>query len=131
MIGLDTNILVRYLIHDDAHQTAASQRIIQSFSPEAPGFVSLVVLVELVWVLLTLYHFEKKEIESLLEALLRSKDLVVQQAESVSQALRVYRSSRADFSDCLVERIDHAAGCQYTLTFDRDAAATAGMQLLV
>lgn len=131
MIGLDTNILVRYLTHDDPLQTVAAQRIVQSFSPAEAGFVSLVVIVELIWVLQAVYGFEKNEIERVVEALLRSKDLVIEQAESVSQALRAFRSSRADFSDCLIERIGHAAKCLYTLTFDQNAAATAGMRLLV
>lgn len=131
MIGLDTNILVRYLTHDDARQTGAAQRVIHSLSPDAPGFVSLVVIVELIWVLQALYGFEKDEVERVMESLLRSKDLVIEQADSASQALRAYQSGRADFSDCLIERIGHAAKCQYTLTFDRHAAATAGMHLLV
>jgi predicted nucleic-acid-binding protein len=130
MIGLDTNILVRYLTHDDPVQTAAARKILQSFTSDAPGFVSVIVVVELIWVLQTSYAFEKSEIDRVLEILLRTKDLVIEQAESVSQALRAYRSSRADFSDCLIERIGHAANCQSTVTFDRDAAATAGMKLL-
>jgi predicted nucleic-acid-binding protein len=131
MIGLDTNILVRYLTHDDPLQTVVARTIIQAFSPDAPGFISMVVIVELIWVLQSAYGFEKDEIERVLETLLRSKDLVIEQAESVSQALRAFRPSRADFSDCLIERIGYAAKCQYTVTFDQNAAATAGMRLLV
>ena len=71
MIGLDTNIVVRYLTHDDAAQTAAAGRVIDSLSQDSPGFLSLIVIVELVWVLEVSYRFKKNEIEQVLETLLR------------------------------------------------------------
>lgn len=129
MIGLDTNVVVRYLTHDDPVQTAVAVRVIHSLSSDAPGFVSLIVVAELVWVLEVSYRFKKNEIERVLETLLRSKELVVERAEIVWQALRTFSASRADFSDCLIERCGHAAECQYTATFDKHAAA-AGMRLL-
>jgi predicted nucleic-acid-binding protein len=89
----------------------------------------LIVVAELVWVLEVSYRFKKNEIERVLETLLRSKELVVERAEIVWQALRKFGASRADFSDCLIERCGHAADCQYTATFDKHAAA-AGMRLL-
>lgn len=130
MIGLDTNIIVRYLTHDDPTQTAAAVTLIDSLSPESPGFLSLVVVVELAWVLEVSYRFRKKEIEETLGILLQSKELVIERAEIVAQALRKFRGSRADFADCLIERTGHAAECQHTFTFDRNAV-TAGMKLLV
>ena len=129
MIGLDTNILVRYLTHDDPGQTAAAVKAIDALTAEAPGFISLIVVAELVWVLDGAYHFKKDEIEEVLEAILRSKELAVERAELVWQALHKFHSNRADFSDCLIERSAHAAECTYTLTFDQRAAA-AGMRLL-
>jgi predicted nucleic-acid-binding protein len=130
MIGLDTNIIVRYLTHDDPSQTAAAVRVIDSLSPDSPGFVSLIVIVELVWVLEVSYRFKKTEIERVLDTLLRSKELVLERAEIIAQTLRKFSASRADFADCLIERCGHAAECQYTVTFDRDAASAAGMKLL-
>jgi predicted nucleic-acid-binding protein len=130
MIGLDTNIVVRYLTHDDAAQTAAAVRMMDSLSSESPGFLSLIVMAELVWVLEFSYRFRKKEIEQVLETLLRSKELVIERAEIVSQALRKFSATRANFADCLIERCGHAAECQYTVTFDRNAASAAGMKLL-
>jgi predicted nucleic-acid-binding protein len=130
MIGLDTNIIVRYLIQDDPAQATAAARIVDSLSSESPGFLSLTVIVELVWVLDASYRFKKDEIEQLLETLLRSKELVVERAEIVWQALRKFSAGRADFADCLIERAANAAECEYTVTFDRNAAAGAGMQLL-
>lgn len=130
MIGLDTNIVVRYLTHDDAAQTAAAVKVIDSLSPDSPGFLSLIVIVELVWVLEVSYRFKKNEIEQVLDTLVRSKELVIERAETVWQASRKFRASRADFADCLIERCGHAAGCQYTVTFDHNAASTVGMKLL-
>jgi predicted nucleic-acid-binding protein len=128
--GLDTNIIVRYLTHDDAAQTVAAVKLIDSLSSYSPGFVSLIVIIKLVWVLEVSYRFKKGEIERVVESLLRSKELVIERAEIVWQALRKFSASRADFSDCLIERCGHAAECQYTLTFDRKAANAAGMRLL-
>jgi predicted nucleic-acid-binding protein len=130
MIGLDTNIVVRYLTHDDAAQTAAAVRLIDSLTSDKPGFLSLIAIVELVWVLEVSYRFKKSEIAQVLETLLRSKELVIEQAEIVAQALRKFGASRADFADCLIERCGHTAQCQYTATFDRNAATAAGMKLL-
>jgi predicted nucleic-acid-binding protein len=130
MIGLDTNIVVRYLTHDDAAQAAAAVRVMDSLSQNSPGFLSLIVIAELVWVLEVSYRFKKSEIEHVLETLLRSKELVIEQAEVVAQALRKFSDSRADFVDCLIERCGHAAGCQHTVTFDQNAASAAGMKLL-
>lgn len=129
MIGLDTNILVRYLTQDHAAQSAAAVKVIESLSSEEPGFLSLVVVAELVWVLQFSYHFKKPEIEHVVDTLLRSQELMVERADIVSQALRKFRVNRANFADCLIERCCHAAECQYVLTFDKHAAA-AGMRLL-
>jgi len=129
MIGLDTSVVVRYLTHDDPAQTAAAVKVMDSLSADVPGFLSVIVIVELVWVLEVSYRFKKNEIKQVLDTLLRSKELVIERAEVVFQAFRKYSASRADFADCLIERCGHAAECQYTVSFDRNAA-TAGMKLL-
>jgi predicted nucleic-acid-binding protein len=130
MIGIDTNVLARYIAEDDAAQSAAAARVIESFSAESPGFVPFVVIAELVWVLQFSYRFSKREIADVVEKLLRSAELMIENTEIVAQALREFRVSRADFADCLVERSAHAAGCQYTVTFDKRAASLAEMRLI-
>jgi predicted nucleic-acid-binding protein len=130
MIGLDTNVLARYIAEDDAAQGAAAARIIESLSAESPGFVPLVVIAELVWVLQFSYRFTKHEIAEVVEKLLRSAELMIENAEIVAQALREFRRSRADFADCLIERCAHAAGCQHIVTFDKRAATLANMRLI-
>ena len=129
MIGFDTNVLVRYLTHDDPTQAAAAMRVMNSLSFDSPGFLSLIVIAELVWVLAISYRYQKKEIEQVLENLLRTRELVIERADLVSQALRMFRGGRADFADCLIERSGRAAGCKHTLTFDWKAAG-AGMRPL-
>jgi len=130
MIGLDTNVLVRYIADDDALQSAAAAKIIESFSPQSLGFVPIVVVAEVVWVLQFSYRFSKQEILDVLEKLLRSSELLVENAEIVDQALREFRAGRADFPDFLIARCASAAGCQHTLTFDRRAASIASMRLI-
>jgi predicted nucleic-acid-binding protein len=130
MIGLDTNVLVRYLTHDDPAQTALANKVMDSLTPEAPGFLSTVVIAEVIWVLESLYRFSKLETIQTLDTLLRSKELIVERAEIVGQALANFKTSHSDFADCLIERTGHAAGCRHTVTFDRRAASAAGTKLL-
>jgi predicted nucleic-acid-binding protein len=129
VIGLDTNVIVRYVTQDDPAQSAAATKLMESLSAETPGFVPLVVAVELVWVLQSCYDAKPNAVTQVLETLLRSKELVVEQAELVWQALRGFSASHADFADCLIERCAQAAECQYTATFDKNAVA-AGMRLI-
>lgn len=130
MIGLDTNVLVRYLAQDDPAQAAKATALIESLSVASPGYITLVSVVELVWVLQSCYQSEKSDIVVTLETLLRTRELKVERAEIVWQALRRYAEAKADFADCLIERSAHAADCEYVVTFDSKAAKTAGMRKL-
>lgn len=131
MIGLDTNVLVRYVTQDDPVQSPKASELIESLTPFAPGFVSLVCVVELVWVLQSCYQSAKGDVVTVLETLLRTRELTIEHAEIIWKALRRFTASKADFADCLIERCGHAAGCEYTATFDLNAAKTVGMQRLV
>lgn len=130
MTGLDTNVLVRYVMQDDPRQSPRATRLIESFSAEEPGFVPVVTLVELVWVLAGSYELDRAQVAQVLEALLRSKELVVDRAELVTRALKRLDSAGADFADALIERIAAGAGCSQTMTFDTGAAKAAGMTLV-
>jgi predicted nucleic-acid-binding protein len=130
VIGLDTNVIVRYIAQDDRRQAARAVRLIeQECSETRPGFLSVVVLAELVWVLESCYASTKAEIVAILQRVLGAKQLVVQNADVVWQAVRLYESGSADFADCLIDRIGAANECEYTATFDREAAR-AGLRLL-
>lgn len=130
MIGLDTNVLVRYVTQDDPVQSPQACELIESFTAFSPGFVSLVSVVELVWVLQSCYQSAKSEVVTVVETLLRTRELTVEHAEVIWQALRRFSANKADFADCLIERCAHAAGCEYTATFDLNAAKAAGMKRL-
>jgi predicted nucleic-acid-binding protein len=130
MIGLDTNVLVRYMMQDDPRQSALATRLVESLSAQSPGFVPLVSVVELAWVLSSAYELDRNQIVAAFEGLLRTKEIVVERAEVVWHALRAYRSANADFADCLIERSASAAGCDVTMTFDRGAAKACGMTLV-
>jgi predicted nucleic-acid-binding protein len=130
MIGLDTNVLVRYIMQDDRKQSPKANSLIEDLTAETPGFVTLVSVVELVWVLSSCYSLKRDQIVQALEVILRSKQLVVDQAELVARALRSYGASTADFADCLIERTATAAGCSLTMTFDVAASKGAGMTLI-
>lgn len=131
MIGLDTNVLVRYIMQDDPKQSPKANRLIDSLAAENPGFVPLVAIVELVWVLSSSYGLDRAQVAQALELLLRGKELVVDRTDIVSLALKRFKSGGADFADCLIEAIARDAGCSETMTFDVGAVKAAGMTLVV
>lgn len=130
MIGLDTNVLVRYIAQDDAAQSPKATRLIEGLTVETPGYVSLVSVIELVWVMAGCYASTRNEIADVLTSLLRTKEIFVAEAETVWKALHAYRDGKADFADCLIVRSAQEAGCSHTVTFDRVAAKHCGMRLI-
>ena len=130
MIGLDSNVILRYVAQDDPVQTAVATRLFESLTPEEPGFVSTVALIETVWVLRSFYDASRQQIQRVVDTLLRSRGVVVERSDLVLMALDGYSRGNADFGDYLIECHGRAAGCEYTVTFDRDAANTRGMKLL-
>ena len=90
MTGLDTNVLVRYIMQDDANQSAQAVRLLDALSVDNPGFVTLVSVVELVWVLSSCYELNRAQWVTALEALLRTKELVIENAEVVWRAVRLF-----------------------------------------
>jgi len=130
MIGLDTNVLVRYIMQDDARQASLATRLIESLSAESPGFVPLVSVVELGWVLSSAYELGRNQLVAAIEGLLRTKELVVERAEIVWKALRLVQGTNADLADCLISCSAAAAGCPKTMTLDRGAAKSGGMTLI-
>ena len=130
MIGVDTNILIRYIAQDDmTHSRRATKFIENECSADTPGYVGIVVLVEVVWVSESVYGATRRDVAEIVRRLLGIKQLVVQNAEIVWQALHSFESSNADFADCLVMRAAESEGCERVMTFDKQAAL-AGMTLL-
>ncbi len=131
MIGLDTNVIVRYVTQDDARQAAAASKLFERVLTTArPGFVGLITLCELVWVLADCYDADKARIAAVVEGLLGSRQLMVEEAEVVWQALRAWEKSPADFSDVLLGQVLLARGCEKVVTFDKAAARLPTFELL-
>ena len=123
MIGLDTNILVRYLTFDDAVQSPrAAQLIERHHTREDPGFVSLVTITEIAWVLRSTYEFTAVQIADAIDRMLQIESLVVQNQREVLLATDAFRSGIASFDDALIAALGRWAGCSHSVTFDRKAA---------
>ena len=130
MIGLDTNVLVRYFAQDDEAQSGQAERVVDDLTDEVPGFVSIVVLCELFWVLGRAYRTPQSEILAIVEGMLSTRELRIQEPEIVHRAVRSSRDTSVGFVDALIVELDTAAGCTETVTFDMRAATLPSMRLL-
>lgn len=127
MLGLDTNVLVRYLVRDDQLQFEKARRLIKRESDTGePVLISLLVLLETDWVLRSRYKLSKVEILSVFSALLDVADLTFEDEPSVEHALYSWKDSVANFADCLIEARNLRLGCRATATFDGKALKLPG-----
>jgi predicted nucleic-acid-binding protein len=126
MRAVDTNVLVRLVTRDDPRQVESAEAFV------APGaWVPHVVLVEAVWVLMSVYELEAPAVATAVDMLLNHRDLIVQDADVVLAALEQYRARPAvGFSDCLVLEVARKAGHLPLGTFDRSLAKLDGAQRL-
>jgi predicted nucleic-acid-binding protein len=131
VIGIDTNVLLRYFAQDDPRQSSLAERFIDSLTPEAPGFVSLITVTELYWVLDHSFKLPRTEISTILEELISSPSLQFEQRSLVVEALLRYGTGKADFDDYLIAACAQMAGCEYIVTFDHAAAKDGLMQRLI
>lgn len=129
MIGLDTNVLVRYATQDDPRQAAMAERVMSSLTTDRPGFVSQIALVESVWVLRRLFAADNASISTFVNHLLDAREVVVEHSDRVWTALSSTQGG-PEFTDALLALSGAASGCDYTVTFDRRAAKVDGMQLV-
>lgn len=128
MIGVDTNILVRYLTKDDEKQWEQAAEIIEGGEQ---CFVANIVLCELVWVLRGKpYQFSREEISTSLEMMLQCSVFELENRSVVYQALQRFKQGSADFSDFLIGAIAQESGCTITATFDRKLRGEKGFGLL-
>jgi predicted nucleic-acid-binding protein len=129
VIGLDTNVVVRYLVRDDPGQTALADGVLDDLEAQDPGFVSVVVAVETWWVLRRSYHFSQVECLTVMNGLIASRELVFEHADVVRRSL-VSAARGSDFADAVIVALGQRAGCTETVTFDAGAARAVGMRLL-
>jgi predicted nucleic-acid-binding protein len=129
MIGLDTNVIVRYLTQDDAMQSQKAAAIIQHrLSTEKPGFISVVAMVETVWVLDRVYGLGDQEIARTIERMLQIDVLLIEHEHEVFTAMIALKEGRGSFADALIAALGDRAGCEYTLTFDQKALRRSGFK---
>ena len=130
MIGLDTNVLVRYFAQDDPIQSAKAVQLIEHrLTEDEPGFISLIAIAETVWVLQRHYRRSAPDVAEIIEGLLQAPVIVVESAAEVFLALTAVQEGRGSFSDALIGALGAMAGCSVTLTFDRKAARLPGFAL--
>lgn len=129
MIGLDTNVLVRFAMHDDESQTAQALAVMRGLSANEPGFISHVVLAEVWWVLSRSYRVDHKRRCSFIADLLDTAELRIEDSGIVRKALACAQDG-ADLADALIAESAASFGCSATVTFDNGAVKGAGMTLV-
>jgi len=121
MRGVDTNVLVRFLVRDDPEQARKARQFLAGCSAEDPGLVNHIVLCELVWVLGSFYSYPREAIARALKEVVDAIQLSVPDRADVQLAIRQFRNG-ADFADALIGIANLRLGCRDTVTFDRGAA---------
>ncbi len=130
MIGLDTNVLIRYITQDNKKQSAKANTLIEkTLTTKEPGYITLVSVVEIVWVLESCYEQPKGNILDVINALLTTKQIIIERADCVYLAMKRYQAGKADFSDAVISTICESDGCKTVMTFDKKAVSV-GMVLL-
>lgn len=128
MIGLDTNVVIRYLTQDDPKQSATANRIIErELTEKNQGYITLISLIEITWVLESCYDQTKEELINVLDLLLTIKQISIEKTDLVYLALKRFRTGTADFSDALITLVCEDAGCKRVVSFDKKAV-TVGME---
>ena len=130
MLGIDTNILVRYITQDGREASAATKFLEKQCSSEKPGFICHIVLCELVWVLKGAYKYDKEAVIAILNQLLATSELELEDSLSVWRALQTYSTGNADFSDYLIGYVCDENEVDSVYTLDKKAAKSELFTLL-
>ncbi|GAC1470964.1 MAG: type II toxin-antitoxin system VapC family toxin [Chamaesiphon sp.] len=131
MKGLDTNVIVRFLVRDDEQQwQIASQYINDALQANQPCLINNIVLCEVVWVLQTSYKLSREKLIDTLEKILKTNIFVFENREAIEWAIEQMKSGKADFSDYLISRLTQLAACEETATFDTKLSQLQGIKLL-
>ncbi|WIY82516.1 type II toxin-antitoxin system VapC family toxin [Propionimicrobium sp. PCR01-08-3] len=129
MIGLDTNIVVRFLTQDDAAQAQRATAVFERLTEIRPGFIATVVWAEVYWVLTRAYGFARLDVVAQLSELSMADEIRAEDPSSVASAIAA-AGKGADFPDALIASVAARAGCDEVVTFDRRASAKLGWRLL-
>ena len=127
MLGIDTNVLVRFLLSDDEAQFQKAKKLIQQEVTAGRGvLVSQLVLLETEWVLRSRYGFSKIQLLEVIASLLDTRDIQLEDEQSVEEAIYQWKEANADFADCLIAARHRRLGCSATATFDARAVKLTG-----
>jgi predicted nucleic-acid-binding protein len=130
VIGVDTNVFVRFTLNDNQRQQSAALGLLSAADADNPVFIHPIVWVEAEWLLRSRYKLSREEIADRLAIAVKSDRVVMPDADACEAALEDYRASKAHLADCLIARLNAATGCTETRTFDKDASLLEGMRLL-
>ncbi|WP_036250716.1 PIN domain-containing protein [Methylobacter sp. BBA5.1] len=131
MIGLDTNVIIRYIVQDDEQQAKLATDLIESqCSSENPVFINEITLCEIVWALKRAYGYEKTVIINILRQLLVSREITISSHSEAWAAFHDYENGNADFSDCFIAQLNKQRGCPFTYSFDKKACQHGLFKLL-
>ena len=130
MIAVDTNVIVRYLVGDDAEQANAARALLEQLTPERPGFICREVAVEVVWVLERAYRFTRVQIADVLVELIATDSIVVEAADDIARAAYNYRQGGVGFADLMILSAAEREGAVPLHTFDRQLARMGGAVLV-
>ena len=123
--------MIRYLVQDDKKQSAAATRFIEKMlTTDVPGYINHISLCEIVWVLQRCYGVTKPQVREIIDGLLTTKQLNVENVGVTWKALRAFDANSADFCDALIGQVNTHSGCEYTASFDKKAASMPGFDLL-
>lgn len=119
MIAVDTNVLVRYLVRDDAERAESARILLEGLTSSEPGYICREVAIELVWVLERSYKFGRPDIADIVVELIATDSLIVEVADEVALVAHRYRSGGSDFADLMILAAARRAGARHLRTFDR------------
>ena len=129
MVGIDTNVVVRLVVADDAEQTRRARKLVdQALARDEAVLVSLLVLLESEWVLRSRYGFSREILLAVFRALLQARELSFEDEPALEEALFRWKDSACEFSDCLITAHNRRIGCRATATFDFKAARLPGTE---
>jgi predicted nucleic-acid-binding protein len=131
MLGIDTNVLVRFLVRDDEAQFEKARKLIRREVGSGDDvFVSLMVLMETEWVLRSRYNLQKTQIMEAISGLLDAAEVQLEDEPAIEETLFIWKDSAADFADCLIGAHNRRLGCSATATFDVNALKLAAFVAL-
>ena len=131
MIGLDTNVLIRYIVQDDEYQARIATDFIENeCSKENPAFINEVTMCEIVWVLKRAYRYDKSIILNIIQQILSNDEIQIASHRQAKAAFDDYEIGNADFSDYFIAQLNKESGCEVTVSFDKKACNHQNFKIL-